>query len=62
MYRVMIWVQYGLITIPTTLIIRSCMSGLRIYRDIPIREATLLSLNLRMIEKKTFKIGKWCQT
>ena len=27
LYRVMIWVQDGLITIPTTLIIRSCTVG-----------------------------------
>ena len=28
MYKVMIWVQDGLITIPTTLIVRSCIVGL----------------------------------
>ena len=47
-YKVMIWVQDGLITIPTTLIIIYCIVGLvmSVFKNLR-RETSTISLNLR---------------
>jgi hypothetical protein len=64
MCEVMIWVQDGLITIPTTLIIRSHNVGFThlerhtYKRDIPTRETTLLNLNLRRIRYYTLIVSQ----
>jgi hypothetical protein len=57
MYGLMIWVQDGLITIPTTLIIRSHNVGFTNLSEIPTREMTMLSLNLRRIRYYTLITG-----
>jgi hypothetical protein len=53
MYEVIIWVQDGLITIPTTLIIRSHNVGFENLERHTYKRATSLNLNLKRIRRYT---------
>ena len=59
--RVMIWVQDGLITIPTTLIIRSCNVGsMNLECLFNLSREPALSLDPRMVWHCTFTQGIHC--